>query len=72
MKERGSGSCRRQDSLDTGGWEMMSIYGEMSMYGDIFIIDAQILIHAHAFSPPLCSLSVETVSWRQPAEEVNN
>ena len=30
----------------------MRIYGEMSMYGDIFIIDVQILIHAHAFSPP--------------------
>jgi hypothetical protein len=30
----------------------MGIYGEMSMYGDIFIIHTQILIHAHLFSPP--------------------
>jgi hypothetical protein len=34
----------------------MSIYEEMSMYGDIFIIDTQILIHAHPFSPPVFTL----------------
>jgi hypothetical protein len=35
---------------------MMGIYGEMSMYGDIFIIDTQILIHAQLFPPPVFTL----------------
>ena len=49
----------------------MSIYEEMSMYGDIFIIDTQILIHAQLFPPP----RVHSV-WKRvratAAEEVNN
>jgi len=40
MKESGFGNCRQQGEFWTqGGGEMMSICGEMSMYGDNFIID---------------------------------
>lgn len=49
----------------------MSIYEEMSRYGYILIIDTQILIHAHSFSPPPVFTLYGIVLWRD-AEEVNN
>jgi hypothetical protein len=72
MKESGFGNCRQQDEFWTrGGGEIMSIYGELSMYGDIFIIDTQIHIHAQLFPPP-CVHSVWKRGRGTAAEEVNN